>query len=370
MFSKITSILLVYALCLLNFAFLTIPFIIIMSPLLLIKGHLGSELMIGCVLLFAFCVSSLVLAFWFLDYLFSFSVRSYIKKTKSYTHKKYELYKPYIQHAHKIITQKYNLSFKILIKESETIEAFATGSFSTNIVVISTATLEKLEYKSKTKEEFANAIAGLLGHEASHLLNKDFLPGNLLMLNQKATNFVAKISGFFASCIFTMFSVIPYLGKPLRKVSKLIHGKSSYLLNFSMQNLVLPIYFFVNRFLTRAIEYRSDKDAARAFGFAGITLCLNMIAGNSYNSIFSTHPSTPKRVSSVNGVGEQKFITAGFLILLLNYLSFVIIFLSPFVLYDAIIKAFIASNLHSLLQSISGFMHNITHGIASLLKAL
>ncbi len=366
MFSKITSILLVYVLCLLNFAFLTIPFVLALSPLLLIKGNIGNEILIGCILLFAFCVSSLILALWFFDYLFSFTIRSYIKKTKSYTHKKYELYKPYIQHAHKIITQKYNLSFKILIKESETIEAFATGSFSTNIVVISTATLEKLEYKSKTKEEFANAIAGLLGHEASHLLNKDFLPGNLLMLNQKATNFVAKLSGLLTSCIFMIFSVIPYIGRPLRKIGKLIHSKSSSSLNFSMQNIVLPIYFFVNRFLTRAIEYRSDKDAARAFGFAGITLCLNMIAGNSYNSIFSTHPSTNKRVASVKGVGEQRFISAGFLILLLNYLSFVIIFLSPFVLYDLIIKSFLTSNLNLLLQSISAFTNKITHGIANI----
>ena len=360
MFAKVLNILLVYFLCIANFAFLTIPFIILLSPLLLIKGSLGINVIISCIVIFGFAVSSIVLLFWFLDFLFAISVRQYIKNTKPYSHKKYAIYKEYIDNAYKIIKQKYNISFKILIKDSDSIEAFATGGFGLKIVVISNATLEKLELKSKDPEEFQIAIAGLLGHEASHLLNKDFLPGTLLATNQKATSIFANISGLAMSCVFMILSTIPYFGKYAKALAKLVYKNSHYILGFFMNKILLPFYFFISKILSRSIEYRSDNDSAKAFGNLGVSLCLQMLAGNDYNSIFSTHPSTSKRILHVKSVAEQKRVDAKFAVQILNYLSIILIVLTPFILYDLIIHHLPSKEFYHLARSLQQSIHSLS----------
>jgi len=333
MISKIINILLVYFLCVANFVVLTVPYVVILYPFL----HFTSFRTIGIVkflLVIGFFLSSWMLILWICDFLFSFSIKKSLKYSKSYKHKSNIQYYQVIDKIYKKIHSVYNISFDILIKNSANIEAYAISSFSKKIVVISTETLLKLQRSSKNSEEFELALSGLLAHEASHLLNKDSLPGALLNINKAATYFMAKKTSMLYLIFLFLLSKVPFIGRFFFKIAKNLSLALQKITVYFMDKIVLKIYYFASKILTRGLEYRSDRDAAKTFGPESITLCLNILAGNSYNSIFSTHPSTVARTSHVAKVKGGVFaIRQNFITWMFNTISILLIFIIPIVLY-------------------------------------
>lgn len=333
MFSKIINILLVYLLCIANFAVLTLPYIAILYPFL----HFTSFAELGVqrfILICAFALSSLMFVMWVLDFLFSSSINNILKHCKSYKHKQYAKYFAVIDRIYKQIQRRYGISFYILIKNSNQIDAFATASFSKRVVVISTQTLSKIERSCNSAEEFENAMSGLLAHEASHLLNKDFLPGALLNLNQRATYSLAKFTSTLYALVFYILARVPFFGGPIALFAKAISNNIERILRFFMDKIIFKIYYFFAKILTRGIEYRSDADAAKMFGPSSISSCLQILAGDSYNSVFSTHPSTPLRIKAASKFAKTKLeIRQHFLTGFLNVFSIAIIICAPFYLY-------------------------------------
>ena len=84
---------------------------------------------------------------------------------------------------------------KFYISNSKEINAFAVGSFGRKAVVLTEGIINHYAENSENEEEFLLAIKSILGHEMSHLINKDFLPGILMITNQKVTNFASFILG-------------------------------------------------------------------------------------------------------------------------------------------------------------------------------
>jgi Zn-dependent protease with chaperone function len=63
--------------------------------------------------------------------------------------------------------------------------------------------------ESKNPQEFLLALRSIIGHEMSHLINKDFLPTFLILTNQKVTNFVSTILHFIFSLIIRGARIMP-----------------------------------------------------------------------------------------------------------------------------------------------------------------
>ena len=52
---------------------------------------------------------------------------------------------------------------------------------------------------------FLSAIRSVMAHEMSHLVNKDFLPTYIILINQKFTNFVSYIIQFILKLVLIIF---------------------------------------------------------------------------------------------------------------------------------------------------------------------
>ena len=76
---------------------------------------------------------------------------------------------------------------------------------------------------------------------------------------------------------------------------------------------------FMLKQISRNIEYRCDKDSAQAFGPRGIYTTLSFLGKSPYFTLFSTHPSTKKRIKRVEKVrGRKNLIRVGVISALSN----------------------------------------------------
>ena len=263
----------------------------------------------------AFLLSCLMFFYVCLDFLFGFTARSSIKSTKGYKHPSFKKYFSAIDEVLKDCKQKFRIfRLGIVIEKSQRVNAFAVGSFYKNYVILTVGLLEHLMQRSENEEEFKVVLRSVIGHEISHLINKDFLPGAILMFNRKATSRVANVYSFCFAVVFLALSRFPALGKVSSRVVNAIFSVVRYVVMFFMEKIVMKLYKVFSNILTRSIEYRSDRESGMAFGGKPMALALALIGGDGYNNIFSSHPSTISRVKLVeglpkaNGIIKEKFI--------------------------------------------------------------
>jgi len=87
--------------------------------------------------------------------------------------------------------------------------------------------------------------------------------------------------------------------------------------------VVSNIYEFLRRFVSRAIEYRCDRQSAEAFGGKNMAFALSFLGESGYFTLFSTHPNTKKRIDKVQNIEMvDDVIRPRFIDDLTNYFSF------------------------------------------------
>jgi len=260
-----------------------------------------------------------MLFYLFLDFLFGFSVRSSLKNCKRFEKiKDYDFLSDIFDQIKTKFDEK---TVHLYIKNSDEINAFAVSSFNKKAIVLTQGLIKHYLVECQDPKRFLNAIRSIMGHEMSHLINKDFLPAFLIITNQKATNFVSSILSIIFVFITRLTSMIPGLRSHALIVND-IYLIIRFILTSFNRFVVYNIYEFLRRFVSRSIEFRCDRQSAQAFGGQNMAFALSMLGKSGYFTPFSTHPGTAKRIKKVQSVKmTESTIGARFVDSIANYFS-------------------------------------------------
>lgn len=339
-----------------NFFALTIPFltIAIFSYSSFLSQHIDQQFFYHViqkiVIIIGFLSSSFMLIYVFFDFIFGFLVKSHLKSCYKVS-KKHHLIQQIFNEAKK----KFGINnAKIYIMKTKNINAFALGSFGRNIVIITQGLLNHYSSNCSNPQEFIANIKGIIGHEVSHLVNKDYLAGTILVINKKINLFLErKISNLFYK-ILSIFNMFGPIGSLVNLFFKILYKSLIYYIKIT-EIIITKIQKFIYLILGRSIEYRCDRQSAEAFGGYAISSALQKLGKDSYFNIFSSHPKNKNRIKKVVKIKEKKYINISFFSYVLNYFTFTILFFLTAFFYkklgyiktwiDLFIKKIINSNL-------------------------
>lgn len=338
MFAKPINLILVYVLTVFNILVVISPFTAALIPLIDFKTHTleinqDIYLKIKLALFFiVFLISFFMLIYLFLDFLFGFSVRSSLKNCS-----RFEKIKDYdfLSNIFDQVKTKFGeRSVHLYVKNSDEINAYAVSSLGRKAIVLTQGLIKHYLVECSDPKKFLNALRSIMGHEMSHLINKDFLPGFLIMTNQKITNFVARILEIFFRIVTRVIGFLPYGGRFSAYLMNDVYSILSFILTSFNRFIVYNIYELLRRFVSRSIEFRCDRQSAKAFGGHNMALALSMLGKSGYFTLFSTHPRTARRISKVQNIKmTEANITPRFVDSIFNYFS--MMFLVVICLYFA-----------------------------------
>lgn len=306
MLSKPFSMLLVFAVSIINIVVLLSPFLAIIIPFIDIDGsivRIESGIFNKIELVFflvVFVVSFLMLVYLFFDYLFGFSLRSSLKNCV-----RYEKVKgcDFLTDLFDQVKVKFGRGdVKLYIKNTEEINAYAVSSLRKRCIVLTQGIITHYSNSCEDPKDFLYALRSIMGHEMSHLVNKDFLPTLIIITNQKATNIVSKIMRFIFSIFIRVSMFFPFMGRLMARISHDSFLIIDRIVTFFNRLVVYNIYEFLRKFISRSIEYRCDIQSAKAFGGNSMALALGMLGSNGYFTLFSTHPRTKTRINRVKDI--------------------------------------------------------------------
>lgn len=300
MLQKILSFLLVYILSILNF-------IVVLSPLTFLvlgkyflatsaQGHYVESLVFLSISL----TTALMLVFLFLDFCFSSSVRYYAKRSILVT--KDDKYKD-IAEAFGEVKSKFNRpDVKLYVNKSDEVNAYAVGGLRRNIIILTKGLLNLYKAETDNKTQFIIYLKGIMGHEMSHIVNKDYFTALLLIINERANNFVSKIIWIVFMIFVRIISIVPFFGEYISIAIDSIYSFLDFLINFFYKFVVLNIYKFIQLQISKGIEYRADSQGAKVVSGPEMSGALSLLGDSGYFSIFSSHPSTRNRMKNVKNV--------------------------------------------------------------------
>jgi Zn-dependent protease with chaperone function len=319
MLSKPLNFILVYILGVLNFVIILSPLTFLIVPLFILNNDHIQKSVLSILFLSAFVISSLMLTLLAFDFLFGFSIRPFLKNCKLYNKdKKYQFFYDTFEE----LKYKFGKSnVKLLIKKSTEINAFALGGLGRNYIVLTEGLLLHYLTSTNSRGEFLNCIEGIIGHEMSHLINKDYLPGLLLTINGQATRMVSKIVFLIFNFFIHIFHLIPLIGSLFTAILLSLYKLFDFFINFFYKYIILNFYKFILLQISKNIEYRCDKQSAQACGGDNMALALSLLGENGYYTIFSTHPKTRERVKQVQNVQLANQIKACFINKFINAFS-------------------------------------------------
>lgn len=338
MFSKPLGMILVYIVTTFNMLVLLLPFLAVIIPFISIEsGIIIIENTIFHRIEFMFfftmfLVSFLMLVYLFFDYLFGFAVNSSIKNCVRYEKiKDYDFLTDLFDQVKNKFGQR---NVKLYIKNSNEINAYAVSSLGKKCVVLTRGIINHYSNCFDNPKDFLYALRSIIGHEMSHLANKDFLPTLLIIVNQKVTNLVAQFFRFVLSVIIRISVFMPFVA---RFSARLTHD-GFFLINsivtFFNRIAVFGIYEILRKFISRSIEYRCDMQSAKAFGGKNMALALSKLGSSGYFTLFSTHPTTKSRIRKVEKITiKDSIVKPRFFDSLANYFS--MLFLITICLYFA-----------------------------------
>ncbi|OFW80406.1 MAG: hypothetical protein A2887_05590 [Alphaproteobacteria bacterium RIFCSPLOWO2_01_FULL_40_26] len=338
MFSKPFSFVLVYVVTVFNVAVLASPVVAALMPFITFHDNvIGMDygtyqnLCFG-LFLALFVVSFLMLVYFILDFLFGFSVRSSLKGCTRYEKiKDYDFLTDLFDQVKNKFSEK---SVRLYIKDSDEINAFAISSLGSRAIVLTRGIINHYLVECEDPKMFLYALRSIIGHEMSHLINKDFLPTFLVITNQKVTNLVSCMLHVIFSFAVRIINIIPFGGRMSSRVMADTYSILNFVITFFNRFVVYNIYEFLRRFVSRSIEFRCDRQSARAFGGQNMALALSMLGESGYFTLFSTHPGTRARIRKVENIRiEDAIVRPGFFDALANYFS--LMFLIVICLYFA-----------------------------------
>jgi len=330
MLSKPFSMVLVFMVSIANMVVLLTPFLAILITFIDIDGNIisiDSGIFDKVELVFfmtVFLISLFMLLYLLVDYLFGFSLKSSLKNCV-----RYEKVKDcdFLTDLFDQIKAKFGCrSVKLYIKNSEEINAYAVSSLGTRCIVLTRGIISHYSNSCDDPKDFLYALRSIMGHEMSHLVNKDFLPTLIIIANQKVTNFISKIMRFIFSVVIRVSMFFPFAGRMMARISHDGFLLIDRLVTFFNRVVVYNIYEFLRKFISRSIEYRCDIQSSKAFGGRNMALALAMLGGGGYFTLFSTHPRTEARIKKVKDISISGSIVRPRLFdSLANYFSLMLI---------------------------------------------
>lgn len=294
MLTKLLSFFIVYVLTLINFAFVFLPF----SPLLLLNNKVINRNFVSIFHLFIFIASLLMLILLIANYVFNITVKKYKKMCINCSDHE-EKFKKLLA----LFDDEKNM-FRInnvclLIQNTKTINAYAVGGLRENCIILTTGIMELCKKHSEDEIECYRMLSGIIGHELSHIINKDFFPSLLIAINEKVNKVVSFIIFIVLSVLSKVIALIPIIGLTISNLFIKMYIFIKYLMNFFYNFVFIPFYHFIQLQLSKRIEYRADEQGANYCGGDAMSKALSLLGKNGFSSIFSTHPRTVCRIKKV-----------------------------------------------------------------------
>jgi Zn-dependent protease with chaperone function len=276
-----------------------------------------------------FVVLALMLIFFVFDWLFGLSVKRLTRGAVPFEKLQGKvMYYNELDSAFKDTLKRFNVSGVRLYvdQNAPVVNAYAIGGFRHKAIVLTQAFIAQVYTSAKRKEDPFDAMRGILGHEMSHLINKDFLPGMIIMTNQRVTDMVSGFVRLFFVFLTLFIRWVPVLGRLVSGLIMAVHNLIYTLLSLVQRLLVMPIYGFLKKWLSRGVEYRCDRQSAEAFGGQIVARGLAVLGEGSYFSLFSTHPRTASRIEKVQNIRFMNVsVKAELMTRLANFLALVLI---------------------------------------------
>jgi Zn-dependent protease with chaperone function len=242
------------------------------------------------------------------------------------------------------LNRTFKMNAKLFIKKESSISAVAIGNFLSQSVVINEGLIVHMQNRLQTKEEVIEALDGVIAHELSHLKNRDYFAGRLLYSQYLASALFTKILHKILYFVSAVLGLVPVI----RRISfwpMLAYGFVYRGLHWLFYKVIMGMYHFLYKFFGRSVEYRCDSDAAAVSGKSGIMLALAQLPSSNFFTLFSTHPSTKRRLAKLEK--KEKFrraFTVDFImpivvLLLLSGLSYILFNNVDWRYFDLIITA-------------------------------
>jgi Zn-dependent protease with chaperone function len=304
MLVKPLSFLLIFLLTIVNFIILLMPILIIMAPLLVLSPAKVIDIFPHLIVFLAFCTTAIMIMYLLADMFFGFTAKRMHKGSTPFERAGAIQGHADIGRAFEHVKQRFGMkNVKLYIGGDMAVaNAYAIGSMKEMSITITMGLLNRIHSKSKNHNQYIDAVRGILGHEMSHLVNQDFLPGLLIMANDRANALLSKFIRRLFMIIISFFRFFPFVGWLLAEFILIIYNMSCFLINFFFKYVLMPVYMFVQKKFSRSVEYRCDRDSALAFGGQRMAFALSTLGKGSYFTIFSTHPSTKSRMNKVKGI--------------------------------------------------------------------
>lgn len=332
MLSKPIHFILVYIITVFNISILFCPLLAALIPFVSRKGlafSISGSVVDKAVIAFfflIFLVSVLMLAYFFLDFIFGFAVRASLKGCRRFEKvKEFDFLAKIFEQAKIKFGERH---VKLYIKESAEVNAYAVASFGRKAVILTSGLIKDYLRNSKNPEDFLRSIRSIIGHEMSHLINKDFLPTYMIIANKNAVNFVSFILKVFFNILSKIVLFIPYGGRFFGLFMNETYSALNFVLNGFNKLIVNNLYEFLRKSISRSSEYRCDRQSAHAFGGANMARSLSFLGESGYFTVFATHPSTKSRMKKVKDIqAKNKVIRPIFMDSISNYLAFLMLFI-------------------------------------------
>ena len=243
MFAKIFSFILVYILSILNFIVVLSPLTFLVLGKYFLATSAQDRYIESLIFLSISSTTALMLLFLFFDFCFSSSVRYYAKRSVLAT--KDDKYND-ISEAFEKVKLKFNRQdIKLYINDSNEVNAYAVGSLRKNIIVITTALLNLYRSETENREQFLKYVEGIMGHEISHIINKDYFTALLLIINERANNFVSGIIQIIFTIFVRIICIIPVIGNYISIAIDSLYNFLDFIINFFYKFVILNIYKFI-----------------------------------------------------------------------------------------------------------------------------
>lgn len=365
---KLLSFILVYILSIVNFAIILLPLMFFLVSIFVFKNNLIDTQSIVSIILFVFFIISCLMNFIILlDFLFGFSSKKFLKNTQSYEKfKEYEILTNIFNEI-KIAFNRPNV--KLLISNSGSVNAFAVGNMKKQYVVLTQGLINKYLLELKATDNFLLAIRCIIGHEMSHLINKDYLPTLLLEINEYSTKIVSKIIYMFFRIFLVMFRIIPFFGKIFSYIIFGLYKIINFSLLFFYKYVIIPVYKLIYLKINRSKEFRCDMQSSLVNGGLNMASALSILDDSGYITLFSSHPKTKKRINYIKNIkpinGTIKPVRGNNLI---NLIAVLFIILIPVILYYLIDFEHVRQNCKDVIETYKFQLYLMKLKINSFLK--
>lgn len=238
-----------------------------------------------------------------MNYVFDVTVKKYKKMhINCYNHK--EKFKKLLAvfDDEKIIFKIDNVC--LLIEDTSIINAYAVGGFRENCIILTTGIMELCRKHSNNEIEYYRLLSCVIGHELSHIINKDFFPSLLITINEKVNKVMSFIIFIVLNILSKIASFIPVIGPIFSNLFIRMYSFVKYLMGFFYNFIFIPVYHFIQLQISKSIEYRADEQGAKYCGGCAMSKALSLLGKNGFFSIFSTHPRTICRIKKVRLVKQ------------------------------------------------------------------